>query len=232
MTRGRGFSEDARHLWVGSINYTASIHEAMTTLSNVKVATSEQHVDFGKKRRTKDFSDCAKFHQWFECRNPFTIQDADLHSLSTGLVSMIGKDQVDAENSEEIEKLIQQSLDGLPFTEAKIKRRMQLKPLDSLTKAVKIPGQKLLHLDPTTLFVRLAAVVQREEIVEDYFEFELKNNPLSLFKNKMMRKPDNATLRKVLLPEENQSDQSDKLTGDFVIDGGALLHRVPWSKDT
>lgn len=230
LTRGRGFSEDARHLWVRSINQTASIHEAMTTLSGVKVATSEQHVEFGKKRRTKDFNDCTKFHKWFECRNPFTFEDADLHSLSTGLVSTIGNDQVNAEDSEEIGGFIQQSLDDVPFTEAKIKRKLQLKSLDSLTKTVKIPGQKALHVDPTTLFVRLAAVAQREEGVEDYFDFELTNYPLSLFKNQMMRKPNKATLRNVLLPEERQVTP-DKLNSEFVIDGGALLHRVHWSKD-
>jgi hypothetical protein len=77
--------------------------------------------------------------------------------------------------------------------------------------------------------VRLAAVAQREDDVEDYFDYELTNFPLSLFKNQMMRKPDKASLRKVLLPEENQHS-SDNLTGEYVIDGGALLHRVHWSK--
>ena len=229
LTRGRGFNEDARHLWVKSIRYTSSIHEAMTTLSNVKVTSSEQHVDFGKKRRTKDFSDCEKFYSWFECRNPFTIQESDLYSLSTGLVSIIGKDEVNAEDSESIGQSIQQLLDNMPFTEAKFKRKMQLKPLDSLTKVIKIPGEKALHFDPTTLFIKLAAVAQREEIVEEYFDFELTSYPLSLFKNGMMRKSDKATLRKVLLPEEDQIDPSN-LTNNFVIDGGALLHRVPWSK--
>ena len=90
---------------------------------------------------------------------------------------------------------IHQSLDNVPFTEAKFKRKMQLKSLNSLTKVIKIPGKKALHFDPTILFVRLAAVAQREEIVEDYLDFELTSYPLSLFKNGMMRKPDKATLR-------------------------------------
>ena len=106
---------------------------------------------------------------------------------------------------------------------------MQLKSLDSLTKLIHISGQKALHLNPTVLFVRLAAVAQREEDVEDYFDFELTNYPLSLFKDGIMQKPDKASLRKILLPDEHHHLFED-LSGEYVIDGGALLHRVHWSK--
>ena len=45
----------------------------------------------------------------------------------------------------------------------------------------------------------------------------------------MMRKPDKASLWKIILPEEIQSP-SKNFTGTYVVDGGALLHRVIWSK--
>ena len=51
------------------------------------------------------------------------------------------------------------------------------------------------------LFTRLAAIAQREENVEDYFEFKLATSPLSLFENGLMRKSDKSSLRKVLLSE-------------------------------
>ena len=44
LTRGHGFEENVRHLWVSSINYTAAVHEAVTSLSGIKVETSEQHL--------------------------------------------------------------------------------------------------------------------------------------------------------------------------------------------
>ena len=79
------------------------------------------------------------------------------------------------------------------------------------------------------MFVRLAAVAQREENVEEYFEYEMTNYPTSIFKDNMMRKPDKASLRKIILPEEIQIPNKN-FTGTHVLDGGALLHRVTWSK--
>ena len=99
LTRGRGFREDARHIWVMSISHTALVHELMTSLSDIKVTTSEQHSEFGKKSRKRDSDDCRKFYQWFERSNPFTFVDGDLHSLSTVVVSESGKTHVNAEES-------------------------------------------------------------------------------------------------------------------------------------
>ncbi|KAG1668548.1 Protein FAN [Nymphon striatum] len=47
-----------------------------------------------------------------------------------------------------------------------------------------------------------------------------------------MRKPDKASLRKVLLTEEIQCSANEvmEITGKYVLDGGALLHRVHWVK--
>ena len=119
LTRGRGMVENTRHLWVSSISYTAAVHEAMTNLSGVKVASSEQHLEMGCKRRKRDFEDGKKFYRWFETRNPFTYKDCDLHSLSLGTVSIDGKDNVNCENAEAIGKRIQTYLNGVIFTNAK-----------------------------------------------------------------------------------------------------------------
>ena len=57
---------------------------------------------------------------------------------------------------------------------------------------------------------------------------------MSLFKNGMMRKPDKAVLRKVIMPEKNVIKKEDiTKCGTYVIDEGApfYLHRVRWSKD-
>ena len=59
LTRGRGFSEDVRNLWVWSINH--SVHEAMTNLSGIKVTTSDQHVEIAPKRMLIDTKDHLTF---------------------------------------------------------------------------------------------------------------------------------------------------------------------------
>ena len=48
---------------------------------------------------------------------------------------------------------------------------------------------------------------------------------MSLFKNGMMRKPDKAVLRKVIMPEKNVIKKEDiTKCGTYVIDGGAPFY--------
>ena len=157
------------------------------------------------------------------------MEDEYLYSLYSGLESTKGQDDVNPEEAENVGAAIHETLDNFAFTQAKIKRKMQLKSLCSLTDSVNIPGEKVVQLNPANLFVRLAAVAQREENVEKYFEYEMTNYPMSIFKENMIRKPDKASLRKIILPEEIQSPNKN-FTGTYVLDGGALLQRVTWSK--
>ena len=79
-------------MWVMSLNYSAAVHDAMTELSGVVTKTSEQHVDMGETRRKRDNEDSLKFIAWLKERNPFTYNGEHLHSLSTGVTSVVGKD--------------------------------------------------------------------------------------------------------------------------------------------
>ena len=44
-------------------------------------------------------------------------------------------------------------------------------------------------------FSQLAAIEEREENIEKYFDFELTHRPESLLENQLMRKPDKAPIR-------------------------------------
>ena len=83
------------------------------------------------------------------------------------------------------------------------------------------------------MFNRIVTIaIAREDNIEEFFQHELTREPMSLFKKGMMRKPDKAALRRVIMPEKNAIKKEDiTKCGTYVIDGGALLHRVRWSKD-
>ena len=89
LTEGRGMTDNVRHLWVLSMSYTASIHEAMIELSKTQVQSSEQHVELGTSRRRRDYRDCELFLDWLTTKNPFVVPDVNLFSLSNGLVSIL-----------------------------------------------------------------------------------------------------------------------------------------------
>ena len=224
-------SENVRHMWVLSLNATAQVHEVMTEVSGFATKSSEQHAEMGKTRRLRDHSDCQKFFEWLQRRNPFVYDDECLHSLSLGLVSD-GTDGVNCERSEELGQIIQEKLDEVSVPSCKIKRRDQIKPLSTLQNKIRVAGKEV-SFNPTALFTRLTALAQREEEnMEDFFSFELTQEPMSLFAKGMMRKPDKPSLRKALMKEEGAIHRN-QLPSDavFVVDGGALLHRVRWIKD-
>ena len=218
LTGRLGFSEDVRNLWVWSINHSVSVHEAMTNLFGIKVTTSDQHVEIGPKRMLIDTKDHLTFYRWLENRNPFNMEDEHLYSLSSGLVSIKGQDEVNPEDAEIVGAAIHETLDNLAFTKVKIKRKMQLKSLYSLTDSVKMPGEKAVQLNPANFLARLATAAQREENVEEYFEYEMTNYSVSIFKDNM-RKPDKASLQKIILPEEIQNPNKN-FTGTYLLDGG------------
>ena len=137
---------------------------------------------------------------------------------------------MNCEEAEAIGAQIHKTLDNVNLTDAKIKEKDQLCSLDILTKSVQVSEKSQVYVSPTVLFTRLAAIAQREN-VEQYFAFELTNQPQALFKDGLMRKPDMSSLRKVILPDEMKIPAS-RLHGKYVLDGGALLHRVHWAKGT
>ena len=230
LTRGRGMTDSVRHLWVLSLNHSATVHQTMMELSGVTYRSSEQDVDMGKSRRKHDFQDYKKFKEWLEQHNPYTYVDEHLHSLSSGWISVSGQDEVNCEKSEELGAIIHQAMENKNLANARIKCKDCLRPLEVLGNVVKIE-KKPTYISPAILFTRLTAIAQRDHDVEKYFAYEMTTNPPSLFKDGLMRKPDKPALRRALMRDDEamSKDQIDK-SSLYVVDGGALLQRVRWMK--
>ena len=101
--------------------------------------------------------------------------------------------------------------------------------MTNLQKGVKLSTETI-HIDPLGLFSRLLAIVGRSNDIESYFQYELTQEPTSIFKDQMMRKTTKANLKNLLV--EN-AESLDKIpNGKIIVDGGALLHQVKWIKAT
>ena len=145
---------------------------------------------------TRYHSDWKKFRNWLSERNPFCFEDANLYSLASGFISGAGKDEVNCEQAEEVRLLVHSKMDNQKMTEVKIKRKDQIKALDVPQNTVKINQEKV-YVNSITLFTRLAAVAKRDDDDEErFFKYELTTEPMSLFKQSIMRKPDKPALRR------------------------------------
>ena len=217
---GRGMTESVRHSWVLSLSHVAMIHDSMVQLTGATTKLSEQHQEMGRSRTKQDYHDCLKFLDWLALRNLFLVLDNNLHSLSTGLVSIEGEDDVNCEKAEDAARNIQATLDNVLVNSASIKRKDQVKPLESLQHTSKATQGGDPSIDSCVMFNRMVTIAAREDNIEELFQYELTREPMSLFKGGMMRKPYKAAWRKVIMPEKNAIKKEDMMAcGVYVVDG-------------
>ena len=112
--------------------------------------------------------------------------------------------------TERIGAKIQTKLDNVSIPDATIKRSEQIRSLEHLCPGILVEKQKI-HINPTLLFTRLIALVQREKQMRPYFDYGLTAIPTSLFKDSVMRKPAKAQLAKLLQMMSNQHSTISKL---------------------
>ena len=84
--------------------------DAMTSMTNVKHKTSEQHMELGTSRSNRDFADLHNIQQWLNQHEPFDLNEPRLRSLSFGLMAS-GGDGVNCDKTEEVGD----SLNGLRY---------------------------------------------------------------------------------------------------------------------
>ncbi len=226
LTRERGVTETVRLQWIYSLHKCAAVHDAMTTATNLKHKTSEQHVELGTSRTKCDQEDLGKIQSWFSQHEPFNLNQPKLCSLSFGLTASEG-DGVNCDEAEQVGAKIHKKLDNVSVVDASIKRSDQVLSLDFLQPGIQVE-KKRVNIDPTILFSRLIAIVQREEDMAPFFEHELTTTPTSLFKDYCLRKTDKAQLAKSIKNGVELSALNVHAT--CILDGGALIHKVKWAK--
>ena len=170
ITRGGGMSDSVRLVWVGSMHRRVGIHEAMTTLTNMKRNTSEQHVESTMSRR-RYMKLMEKIMSWFDIHNPFDQTMEASRSLSTGLTAS-NDDKINCDDAENVGIQIQKKLDGVCFEEISMKRNDQIRSLASLQDDVMVTNEKV-QINPLMLFGRLTTLAQRQEDIKAQFNYEL-----------------------------------------------------------
>ncbi len=194
--------------------------------TNTKHKTSEQHVELSSSRCSRDFQDLSKIKEWFDQHESFNLDENGLCSL--GLTAADG-DGINCDRAEEVGARIQKKLDHVSIAQASLKRKDQVKSLNHLQPGIQIDKEKC-QINPTNLFSRLIAIIQREEDLSPYFCYELTTFPRSLFKDGIMRKTQKSQFAKIITSDVQPAECNARTK--YVIDGGALLHKVKWAKKT
>ncbi|XP_072022088.1 uncharacterized protein [Amphiura filiformis] len=228
LTRGTGMSETQRNVWLMSMPTRADVNDAMQSFTRIKFETSEQHKDSSNARQTKDASDTLELLTDLRNRSPFS-QEPSLRSIANGLTA---DSNVNVEQSRIIGQRILDSMVDKDVEDFTFKKSNQSVTLGMRTQA-KLQDD-IFQVDPHLMFQRLVAIGRgrSEEQQQEIFKYELCSFPPALFESSGLpleaKKADLAdTLWKEVKHEESLSRNNNV---HYILDGGALLHRIPWPR--
>lgn len=224
MTRGRGMSEAQRSLWVLSSPSCAEMNDAMQQYTSVQYVSSEQHRDTTQARLDRDNQDTAALIGFLRSRNPFTGED-DLHSITTGVTAPAS---VNVDIAADVGKSILDSMEGKMVYEFVFRRKTQVITMDVKSKLV--IGDEIVQIDPNLLFQRLLTAGTRCDDLPKIMSYELSTYPTALFDSKTMIKVANKSTLLDAMWDANLQNPGPSEERQYILDGGALLHRIPWTR--
>lgn len=225
LTRGRGMTESVLSRWTLGMVYLQNICNEVETYCNVNTATTEQHVDMRPSRVARDESDTEKLCRWFSQHPPFPTTDF-IMSISSG---QVGEATVNSHMALQIGRESMLTAIGQNFQEVKFKRKNNVVSLSSAVRTI-ANGDRIVTVNPLTLFHRLCVLKQSDEELRDFFTYELSPIPMSLFTEEGMRKGTKSSLYSAFQPVS--FDEKHGTTKFVVVDGGHLLHKVVWPRNS
>ena len=233
LTRGRGMTETQRLVWVMSMPICADVNNAMQSLTGTNYSTSEQHnstggqhKDASKAMKERDYGDTLKILEYLSLRSPFSTNKS-LRNIATGVVA---EESVNCDKAKEVGEKIIQSMRGKKVDEFSFKKKNQALTLASRTAVPFSDGY--VQIDPQLLFQRLSflATSGRYEDPQALFKYEMSSYPSALFDSSLLPRQANKSVLADAIWAQTESKQTARPVGDlhYVVDGGALIHRVIW----
>lgn len=227
LTRGRGFTEAQRHIWVESMGACNEINVAMQQFTGVQYCSSHQHKDIFQSRQARDAKDVDKFLRVLSEISPFT-NDASLRNITSGVTA---HHSVNVDDAVKVGHKILDAMPGQVVWDYSFQRKHQAVTM-AVSSKLNVKNENI-HIDPQLLFQRLVVITTTQDIVtEDLFKYELCTYPPALFDSMLLlRSANKAALAESLwkLVKGIQDVPVCSSTVQYILDGGALLHRIPWS---
>ena len=217
-------TERQRVIWLLSMPACAEMSPAMLVLTSDRYSTSEQNEDMTKSRQARDMKDNRTLLLVLAERNPLTTH-TDLINIMTGIHA---ESSVNVEKAREVGQSTLDSMTGKPAAEYSFTKSNQAITF-SAKSFIKVDGKKI-QVDPQLLFHHLIIVSQYLDDMSAIFKYELCSYPPSLFDlSLMLLNPQKLALADAIWAKLPSDATVPKGEVQYVLDGGVLLHRIPWS---
>ena len=154
-----------------------------------------------------------------------TQEMSKLLNISNGLVA----DQtITCDRALEIGKETIGSLSGSNLSDVHLQQKRKVVPLSKLTSGtIKIHDKNVILNFQQELFHRMLCLDVSKTEIKEYFEYELASVPRSLSDSSQLRKGPKSSFLNAFCSQKETLLPSNPY---YVLDGGNLLHSVPWPK--
>ena len=230
VTRGGGLTEQQRLTWLLAMPATAEISRTVQELTGINYNSGEQNKDITNARKERDKKDTLRILSALENHNPFSA-DPHLRNIINGVH---GDSSVNVDKAKEVGDKVLSSLIGESPLEYTLKKSGHAVTLATKS-SIKIDNENV-QVDPQLLFQRLILASNQCEDLTSLFCYELCTYPASLFDSSLMLlQPNKPTLADAVwlkLSPQTRAESAPKKTDlndlQYVLNGGALLHRIVW----
>ena len=165
---------------------------------------------------------------FIEARNPFD-GDPSLRSISSGVVA---DETVNVDIAKQVGESILKSMEGKRVEDFVFKKKEQAVTLNCKTQ-LKI-DDNVVTVDPQLLFQRLISAARgntEPEELKNLFTYELATHPAALFgMDTLIRAANKPQLTTAIWNQFKLESASIQGDCKYVLDGGALLQRIPWPR--
>jgi len=226
LTRGRGMSESQRITWLLSTPLCAEVNLALQDYTSVQYGTSDQHKEQRAARQARDTDDTHKLIGYLSSKDPFG-NDPTLQSIDTGITA---GDSVNADQAASVGRKILDGMVDKKVLDHTFKKNNQVVTFD--TRSSVKTGKESVLIDPQLLFQRLSTAGSRCDDLTDVFKYELCSYPPALFQTiDILLEADKPALAEAIWKQLPLAVRNTVLPQNvqYVLDGGALLHRIPWN---
>ena len=152
-----------------------------------------------------------------------------MRSIATGVHA---HPTVNVDKAVAIGDMILTSMNGTTPAEYTFRKKNQAVALGLKSFSIKIDGDRI-QIDPLLLFQRLTTVMQSSDDLESAFKHELCSYPSALFDSSfLLHEADKPALADAIWKAcECEAPAGISEDGiQYVLDGGALIQRIPWSR--
>lgn len=228
LTRGTGFGESQRTIWLKSMPSCGAINEAMQNFCHKALETSEQHKELGLTRKKRDISDTKILYDYLNEKNVFG-NIPGLRNIVDGLVSSSNCNPNDAESKG---MSILKKMDGSVSSEFVFKKVDQIVIMNSKN-TVQIDDENV-QIDPEVLFQRLLFIQnnRNKNDLESILQYELTQRPPVFFDDRGFLRDGNESALADTLWKKFGSKMISKCETldecDYVLSGDWVINEVCW----